>query len=203
MPSTHDIVTFHDPPVPEGRSPYVGDAGPSPDVDVVESKAIWPDQFRHLEARIRRALGWRVLELEHVGSTAVPMLPAKAIIDIDLVIADPNDELAYVPALLDEGFELRIREPWWFGHRVLRHGEPACHLHVFGYDSPETVKHRIFRDWLRANADDRDLYAAAKQKAAAEARSSGEHSMQYNARKQEVMREIYHRAFVATGLLDQ
>ena len=65
------------------------------------------------------------------------------------------------------------------------------------------MKHRIFRDWLRANADDRDLYAAAKQKAAAEARSSGEHSMQYNARKQEVMREIYHRAFVATGLLDQ
>lgn len=64
------------------------------------------------------------------------------------------------------------------------------------------MKHRIFRDWLRANPDERDLYAAAKQQAAAEAFSSGEHSMQYNARKQKVMREIYHRAFVATGLLD-
>jgi GrpB-like predicted nucleotidyltransferase (UPF0157 family) len=78
---------------------------------------------------------------------------------------------------------------------------PPCHLHVFGYDSPEIVKHRIFRDWLRANPMDRDLYAATKREAAAMAQSLGEHSMQYNARKDQVIRGIYHRAFVATGLL--
>jgi GrpB-like predicted nucleotidyltransferase (UPF0157 family) len=104
---------------------------------------------------------------QHVGSTAVQGLPAKSIIDVDLIVADPNDEPSYVPALENVGFELRVREPWWFGHRVLRHADPSCHLHVFGYDSPEIVKHRIFRDWLRANPMDRDLYADTKREAAA------------------------------------
>ncbi|MDI3241933.1 GrpB family protein [Arthrobacter sp. AL08] len=151
--------------------------------------------------RIRGALGWRALEIEHVGSTAVRGLPAIAIIDIDLIVADPNDEPSYVPAFEGVGFELKIREPWRFGHRVLRHVEPACNLHVFGYDSPEVAKHRIFRDWLRANPSDRDLYEHAKREAAAKAQSAGEHSMQYNVRKEKVIQEIYHRAFVATGLL--
>ena len=100
------------------------------------------------------------------------------------------------------GFELRVREPWWFGHRVLRTTSPRSHLHVFGYDSPELVKHRVFRDWLRGNAAERERYAAAKLEAAAAANAAGEHAMQYNARKEQVVREIYHRAFLATGLLD-
>jgi GrpB-like predicted nucleotidyltransferase (UPF0157 family) len=76
-------------------------------------------------------------------------------------------------------------------------------LHVFGYDSPEPVKHRIFRDWLRSNLADRDLYARAKREASDGANALGEHSMQYNARKTRVVREIYRRAFVAAGLLDE
>jgi GrpB-like predicted nucleotidyltransferase (UPF0157 family) len=95
------------------------------------------------------------------------------------------------------------REPWWYGHRVLRADEPRCNLHVFGFDSPELVKHRIFRDWLRGNPGERDRYAAAKREAAAEANARGEHDMQYNARKQQVIREIYHRAFAAAGLLEK
>jgi len=63
------------------------------------------------------------------------------------------------------------------------------------------VRHRIFRDWLRGNPAERDLYADIKRKAAAEANAEGEHVMQYNARKQQVIREIYQRAFAATGLL--
>ena len=161
--------------------------------------AVVGDELAH---RIRGALGWRVLQLEHVGSTSVPDLPAKPIIDIDLTVADPDDEPAYVPALEAAGFELRVREPWWYGHRVLRAVEPRCHLHVFGFDSPEPVKHRIFRDWLRGNPADRELYAEAKRAAAAAANARGEHAMQYNARKEQVVREIYHRAFVAAGLLD-
>lgn len=201
MPSVKDIVTFHEPPVPEGQSPYVSGAGPSQDVEIVDAQEVWPELFQLLADRIRGALGWRALEIEHVGSTAVRGLAAKAIIDIDLIVADPNDEPSYVPALEGVGFELRVREPWWFGHRVLRHIDPACHLHVFGYDSPEVVKHRIFRDWLRANPSDRDLYEETKREAAAKAQTDGEHSMQYNVRKDMVIKEIYHRAFVATGLL--
>ncbi|HEU4810662.1 MAG TPA: GrpB family protein [Nocardioides sp.] len=203
MPSREEIITFHDVPVPAGASPWVPGAAPQVGVDVAEPDPEWPARFDELAARIRAALGWRVLNLEHVGSTAVPGLPAKPIIDMDLTVADPDDEDAYVPALEAAGFELRIREPWWYGHRVLRAAVPNCNLHVFGYDSPELVKHRIFRDWLRGNAGERDLYAAAKRDAADTANAHGEHTMQYNARKELVVREIYHRAFVAAGLIDE
>lgn len=83
----------------------------------------------------------------------------------------------------------------------MRYLNPDCHLHVFGYDSPETVKHRIFRDWLRAHADDRCRYAEVKREAATLSRAAGEHGMEYNARKEAIMREIYRKAFIATGLL--
>lgn len=73
---------------------------------------------------------------------------------------------------------------------------------MFGYDSPELIKHRIFRDWLRENLADRELYADTKRAAAVAANDRGEYVMQYNARKEQVVRGIYHRAFVATGLLD-
>ena len=74
---------------------------------------------------------------------------------------------------------------------------------MFGFDSPEPVKHRIFRDWLRGNPAERDRYAEAKRQAASAANAAGEHVMQYNARKQQVIREIYHRAFLAAGLLQE
>jgi GrpB-like predicted nucleotidyltransferase (UPF0157 family) len=144
-----------------------------------------------------------VLQLEHVGSTSVPGLPAKPIIDIDLTVADPEHERDHVPALEAIGFRLVIREPWWYGHRALVADEPRCNLHVFGFDSAELVRHRIFRDWLRGNAGERDRYAATKRHAASEANAGGEHVMPYNARKQQVIREIYHRAFVAAGLLEE
>jgi GrpB-like predicted nucleotidyltransferase (UPF0157 family) len=201
MPTRIDIVTFHDPPTPPGESPWVPGAGPGLDVAVVDPDPAWSHWYTQLACKIRRALGWRVLDLDHVGSTSVPGLAAKPIIDIDLTVADPNHESAYVPALEAVGFELRVREPWWHGHRLLRATEPWCHLHVFGFDSPELVKHRIFRDWLRGNADERELYARTKREASEAATAGEEDSMRYNARKEQVVREIYHRAFVATGLL--
>jgi GrpB-like predicted nucleotidyltransferase (UPF0157 family) len=120
----------------------------------------WPRRYDDLAGRIRAALGWRALQLEHVGSTAVPGLAAKPVIDIDLTVADPGREQDYIPALETIGFQLVIREPWLYGHRALVTGEPRCNLHVFGFDSPEPVRHRIFRDWLRGNPADRDRYAA-------------------------------------------
>lgn len=204
MPPTRaDIVTFHDPPVPEGASPWVGGAAPGTLVRVSGSDPAWPAWFADVEQRVRRALGWRALLVDHVGSTAVPGLTAKPVIDVDLVVADPDDEASYVPALEAAGFELRVREPWWFGHRMLRAEDPDCHVHVFGPDSPEPFRHRVFRDWLRGNPEDRERYAATKLAAAAAATAAGEHMMQYNARKQRVVREIYARAFRASGLLPE
>lgn len=201
MPTLAEIVTFDDSPPPPGQSPWVEGAAPSPHVEVVDPDPAWPQWFAGLEQRIRTALGWRAIQVEHVGSTSVPGLPAKPVIDIDLTVADPADEASFVPALEAVGFELRIREPWWYDHRVLRAEDPACNLHVFGFDSPEPVRHRVFREWLRGDAADRELYAATKRRAAADATARGEHTMQYNARKEQVVRAIYRRAFVATGLL--
>jgi GrpB-like predicted nucleotidyltransferase (UPF0157 family) len=203
MPSRTEIVSFHDAPPPAGADPWVvPGTGPDTGIEITEPDPAWPLQYDDLAVRIREALGWRVLQLEHVGSTSVPLLAAKPIIDIDLTVADPGREQDYVPALETIGFLLTIREPWWYGHRALRADEPRCNLHVFGFDSPELVKHRIFRDWLRGNPGDRDRYAAAKRQAASQANARGEHVMQYNARKQQVIREIYHRAFAAAGLLE-
>jgi len=203
MPSRAEIVSFDDSPPPPGASAWVAGAAPDIGIDITEPDPTWPRRYDRLAGRIREALGWRVLQLEHVGSTAVPGLAAKPIIDIDLTVADPGREQDYVPALEAAGFRLVIREPWWHGHRMLRSDEPPCNLHVFGFDSPELVKHRIFRDWLRGNPGERDRYAATKRRAAAEANAGAEHVMQYNARKQQVIREIYRRAFRATGLLEQ
>jgi GrpB-like predicted nucleotidyltransferase (UPF0157 family) len=58
-----------------------------------------------------------VLALEHIGSTSVPDLAAKPIIDIDLTVSDASDESAYVPPLESLGFVLTIREARWHQHR--------------------------------------------------------------------------------------
>jgi GrpB-like predicted nucleotidyltransferase (UPF0157 family) len=203
MPSLADIVSFDGSPPPAGADPWVAGAVPANDIEITGPDPDWPRYYDDLASRIRKVLGWRVLLLDHVGSTAVQGLAAKSVIDIDLTVADPGREQDYVPALETIGFQLVIREPWWYGHRALRADEPRCNLHVFGFDSPEPVRHRIFRDWLRGNPDERDRYAAAKRQAASEANAGGEHVMQYNARKQQVIREIYHRAFVAAGLIKE
>ncbi|SFS09006.1 GrpB domain, predicted nucleotidyltransferase, UPF0157 family [Microbacterium sp. cf046] len=200
MLRAEDIVRFDDAPPPPGESPWVGAVEPSAQIAIVEADPRWPTEFAELERSIRHALGDRALSVSHVGSTSVPDLPAKPVIDIDLIVADSSDESAYVGPLEEAGFVLRVREPWWYEHRCLVLADPRCNLHVFSPDSAEVARHAIFRDWLRANPQDRDLYRDAKLEAADAATRAGEHVMQYNARKQRVIREIYYRAFRAAGL---
>ncbi len=190
------IVSFDDTPPPPGLSPWVGAAEQVRHIEIVDPDAAWPGVFEMLRSRIVGALGDRVLAIDHVGSTSVPGLAAKPIIDIDLTVPDTDDEDAYVPALEALGFVLRVREPWWLGHRCLVAAEPAANLHVWPPDSPEAARHRIFRDWLRADESDRERYAAVKREVAADGLMS-----EYNARKEGVIREIYARAFSAAGLL--
>ncbi len=190
------IVSFDDTPPPPGLSPWVGPAEQVRQIEIVDPDAAWPGVFEMLRSRIDGALGDRVLAIEHVGSTSVPGLAAKPVIDIDLTVADTDDEDAYVPALEALGFVLRVREPWWLGHRCLVSPEPAANLHVWPPDSPEAARHRLFRDWLRADEADRQRYAAVKREVAADGLMS-----EYNARKEGVIREIYTRAFTAAGLL--
>ena len=203
MASPEEIVTFLEAAPPPGVSPWVRGVPDDGAIEVVPANPRWPDDYEQLAALVRGALGDKALAVEHVGSTAVPGLPAKPVIDVDLTIADPADEGAWLPQLGNAGFVLTVREPWWYEHRCLRFASPRCNLHVFGPACAETARHVIFRDWLREHPEDRELYRDTKLAAAAGANARGEHVMQYNARKQQVLREIYARAFAAAGLLER
>lgn len=163
-------------------------------ISVVEPDPAWREVYAELEARVRDTLGARVLVIEHVGSTAVPGLAAKPVIDIDLTVVDSAAESAYVPDMEAAGWVLRIREPDFEEHRLLRLEDPECNLHVWSPGSPEPKRHRVFRDWLITHPDDRERYASAKQSAAAEGFTDGMH---YNNAKAWVVYDIYERIFAA------
>ncbi|WP_433874701.1 GrpB family protein [Sinomonas atrocyanea] len=196
-------VMRHHEPAP-GADPWVGPPPVAAPVRVVEYDAAWPAQFEAVAAGIRAALGDRALVIEHVGSTSVPGLPAKPVIDVDLTVARPEREEDYVPALEAAGYRLRVREPEWHEHRCLVRADPAeepsVNLHVFGPRCPETERHRMFRDWLRATPADRGEYRDAK---LAAANAAGEQLvMDYNRHKEPTIRRIYERMFRAAGWLD-
>ncbi|MCZ2821303.1 GrpB family protein [Modestobacter sp. VKM Ac-2977] len=119
----------------------------------------WPARFSVVRTRIRDALGARGLSIEHIGSTAVPELAAKPVVDVLVTVADVEDESAYAPALEAAGFPQRVREP---GHRMFRTPERDVHIHVYQPDSPAVTDYLDLRDWLRQSAQDRNLYATTK-----------------------------------------
>ncbi|TGD30067.1 GrpB family protein [Brevibacterium sp. S22] len=198
-----DIVTFNDVKDPDLWARPT--TAPAP-IQIVEHDPAWADHFAEAARRIRRVLApnGTFVGMAHVGSTSVPGLPAKPIIDIALVVADPTAEDDYVHALGEAGFDLTIREPAWYEHRMFKRLDPKpgqlnCNLHVFGPRCAEVARMRLFRDWLREHEDDRELYQSVKRASAEETNAAGETVMDYNARKEAVVREIYHRIFDARG----
>ncbi len=135
-------------------------------VVLAEPDPRWPAVFAAEAARIRAALGDSALVLEHVGSTAVPGLVARPVIDVVVAVADSADEGTYVPALEAAGWVLRLREPWSEEHRVLRRSAPAADLHVFTAGSREIERLLRLRDHLRADPADRRRYETAKRRLA-------------------------------------
>ncbi|MGB0101229.1 MAG: GrpB family protein [Nocardioides sp.] len=163
-------------------------------VEVVPYDPAWPQAFDAVRDRVIAALGERVLGIEHVGSTSVPGLWAKPVIDADLTVADSGDEDAWLPALEAAGFVLRVREPDWEEHRCLRGSEPTTNLHVFSPGAREPQRHRLFRDWLRAHPEDRDRYAEVKRAVAARGFTD---AMLYNNEKAGFVYDLYESAFTA------
>ena len=127
----------------------------------------WPALYEREAARVRGILGDRVLLLEHAGSTSVPGLPAKPIIDMLLVVADSSDEPAYVPMMEAAGYRLRIREPAWHEHRLFKGPDTDINLHTFSEGSSEIGRMLGFRDRLRTHDDERERYLATKRELAA------------------------------------
>ncbi|MDJ0923075.1 MAG: GrpB family protein [Acidimicrobiia bacterium] len=151
----------------------------------------WPMLFDREAERIRGLLRERVLLLEHVGSTAVPGLPAKPRIDLVMAVSDSADEAAYVAPLEAAGYLLRIREPDWLEHRVLKGPDSDINLHVFSEGEEEIDRMIVFRDHLRRNDADRQLYAATKRDLAAR---TWVYVQNYADAKSEVIAEIMQRA---------
>jgi GrpB-like predicted nucleotidyltransferase (UPF0157 family) len=160
-------------------------------VVVVPYDPAWPATFDAVAADVRAALGDRARGVIHVGSTAVPGLAAKPVIDVVLLVDDPRDEPAHVDALVRQGYRLVVREPEWYEHRLLQLDEPRVNLHVFGTGCEEVERMVRFRDWLRTNDDDLELYAAAKRELAAHEWGSVQ---DYADAKTEVVRQIMARA---------
>jgi GrpB-like predicted nucleotidyltransferase (UPF0157 family) len=151
----------------------------------------WPELFRREADRIRAGLGDRALRIEHTGSTSVPGLIAKPIIDVLLVVADSADEASYAPELEAAGYSLRFREPDWYEHRLFGGPDTEINLHILSVGCPEIDRMLMFRDRLRAHAADRDLYARTK---LALARQRWDHVQDYADAKTAVVQDILSRA---------
>jgi GrpB-like predicted nucleotidyltransferase (UPF0157 family) len=159
-------------------------------IELVDYDPAWPQLYEGEAEKIRAALGERAVGLEHAGSTSVPGLAAKPIIDIVLTVSDSAEEDAYVPALEAAGYELTIRERDWHEHRLLKGTDPSVNLHVFSDGCPEIVRMTAFRDHLRANQADRDLYERTKRDLA---RRTWTYTQDYADAKSEVVEDILTR----------
>lgn len=168
----------------------------SPVIEIVDYDPGWTRRFVSEAERIRAALPGHELLIEHIGSTAVPGLAAKPIIDILLVVVDSADEGSYLPALETAGYALRVREPDFHEHRMLRTPAKDVHVHVFSPDSPEIGRYLLLRDRLCRDAADRELYARAKRRLAAQRWPTMDH---YAEAKTEVIEAIIARAAAQTG----
>jgi GrpB-like predicted nucleotidyltransferase (UPF0157 family) len=171
--------------------PVVPHNGP---ITLAEYDPAWPILFGREAARIRAALGSSAVLVEHAGSTSVPGLAAKPIIDIVLAVPDSAEEAAYVPALEAAGYILRLREPDWFEHRVFKGPDTNINLHVFTTGATEIDRMLLFRDWLRVNDADRAAYLEVKRELA---RRTWRHVQHYADAKTVIIEQILARASAA------
>jgi GrpB-like predicted nucleotidyltransferase (UPF0157 family) len=161
----------------------------------------WLELFVREARRITEALGERALRIEHVGSTSVPGLAAKPVIDILLILADSGDEQAYLPAMEAAGYVLHIREPAWYEHRMFVDPNASVQvrdvqIHVLSKGCPEIERMLMFRDRLRINRTDRELYERRKRELA---RQEWRYVQNYADAKGAVIEEIITRAHPETG----
>ena len=159
---------------------------------VVPAHPGWAGEFDEIRMLLVRSLPGRTVRIDHVGSTAVPGLPAKPIVDVDLTVADSTNEADYLPALEAAGFRLIAREPEWEEHRFLTYACPNANVHVFSPDALEPQRHLVFRDWLARSGPDRAAYGALKLSLGGVGLAG---SGDYNGRKAALVYDIYERAF--------
>ncbi|MCP3803676.1 GrpB family protein [Allokutzneria sp. A3M-2-11 16] len=160
-------------------------------ITLAEYDPEWPRLFEREARRLRSLLGDTLVLAEHAGSTSVPGLAAKPIIDMVVAVADSADEAAYVPRLEAAGYRLSVREPEWFEHRLFKGPDTNINLHVFSPGCSEIDRMVRFRDHLRTHDEDRELYERTKRELA---RRTWKYVQNYADAKTEVIQEIMRRA---------
>jgi GrpB-like predicted nucleotidyltransferase (UPF0157 family) len=165
-------------------------------IQIVDYDPAWPQLFAREAARVQAALGDRIRMLEHVGSTSIPGLAAKPKIDMLLVVANSADEPTYVPPLEASGYTLQIRESDWYEHRMFKGPDTDVNLHVFSVGCPEIDRMLLFRNWLRSNPADRQVYEHTKRELA---RQPWTYMQQYAYAKTTLVEQILARAQGAAG----
>jgi GrpB-like predicted nucleotidyltransferase (UPF0157 family) len=132
-------------------------------VRIVEYDPAWLARFESERAGIASALGLIARRIEHIGSTAVPGLAAKPVVDVMVTVDDPDDDAAVLLPLTRAGYVLRVIEP---EHRMFRTPQRDVHVHLWRAGGHDERRHLLFRDWLRENADDRERYETVKRELA-------------------------------------
>jgi GrpB-like predicted nucleotidyltransferase (UPF0157 family) len=143
-----------------------GSDRPADLIRIVDYDPQWPEQYKQWQQVLSAALGGTALRIEQVGSTSVPGMPAKPIIDIQISVADIDDEASYVAQIERSGVQLRSRDALHRYFRPFPDRPRDVHVHVCATGSPWEREHLLFRDYLRAHDEVRDPYAAAKRHAA-------------------------------------
>jgi GrpB-like predicted nucleotidyltransferase (UPF0157 family) len=131
-------------------------------IHIADFDPAWAVKYESHCDKIAKALGVAAISIEHIGSTAIPGLAAKPIIDIVLVVENSAEEPSYLPQLEASGFDLCLREPDWHEHRMLGNAEKNVHIHVYSKGCSEIQRNLEFRDRLRNNLSDRNRYEATK-----------------------------------------
>jgi GrpB-like predicted nucleotidyltransferase (UPF0157 family) len=166
------------------------DRGVEP-IELVPYDPRWPAQFDLWRARLLGVLPSAARRIDHVGSTAVPGLAAKPVIDIQVSVEDLSNEAAYVPAIESLDVQLRSRDDEHRFFRPFAGRARDVHIHVCSAASEWERRHLLFVAYLRADAAARDAYLQAK--LAAAARWSDDR-IAYTEAKDEIIREITARA---------
>jgi Uncharacterized conserved protein len=162
-------------------------------VEVLPYDPAWPLRFEEVRKHLLSILSGQDVRVEHVGSTSVPDLAAKPILDIDIVLLD-GANFTEVKALLEANGYLHLGDLGIFGREAFKYqGKPQLmrhNLYVLQADADELKRHLTFRDWLRGHPEDREAYAQAKMAAA---RQFPHDISAYIDAKSDVILDIYKR----------
>jgi GrpB-like predicted nucleotidyltransferase (UPF0157 family) len=157
------VSSTHDPRRPDVTVVDIIGGPEAVSVELHDYDSQWPNIYLEHQRRIRDALAAtetdNTVDVEHIGSTSVPGLAAKPIVDIVVAVDDITAEEDYLDQLLATGYQLRVREP---GHRLVRTPTRDIHVHIYQRGDLAIDEYLLLRDHLRSDADDRALYEDTK-----------------------------------------